>query len=648
MPVMEISIKWNICRICLAEEGQNHGAKYILIDSKIVKQIYDITRVQMETSDNLPDKICRKCLLLLKYAYHFRTTCRNSEEYLQSVIQKTKSATSMLKMDKQRERSVELLEEIFHEDVEFISLNDHRDPVVEEYFDTKEENVPSPLTLPEKIGDSRDSTKTNVTNTIPSTSIVLKKQEYHENDRVTQNMSYETNNHDKIMLDNNIDTNTSERDISKTHKEPTSNQKFVDQDDEEVEMDVIYNNRKTNYKQRHFQRSNRKLSKTQIDSNCSEQVLTDQNYEGKELADVDASKTNSKQNPLRLHKYNTEGSVDAFDYADDNKITDEDINDDNNEYNSNNETKEDEIDNDVVDTEIRLDKLKTNNSSPAHEPEIKVQTEDEELYYLIEDPATKTEESSNSQIEDIELEADADDSIQLIDNYAEAEADGSVEDEEPEYEDSETQKSVVHVEEYLIDEIDNESVPQHEMELNEDQLTKRPSSTTIKIRDRASPHMRRKGNDSYIYSCDVCGNHFTSRSLRNYHMRIHRKERNFECELCFKRFTAACNLTAHMRIHTGEKPYECKYCLRRFTDRSTHVKHERVHTNEKPFQCNICGKSFALSTTLRTHEKVHTNEKPFKCEPCEKSFKLPHQLKSHQLTNQHKNIVTALGLENYN
>nr|XP_036233813.1 zinc finger protein 112-like isoform X2 [Bactrocera oleae] len=644
MPNMEISIKWNICRVCLAEERQNHGAKYILIDSKIVKQISDITSVQMERSDNLPDKICRKCLLLLKYAYHFRTTCRNSEEYLQSVIQKTKSATSMLKMDKQRERSVELLEEIFHEDVEFISLNEQRDPETEEYFDTKEEILPSPFTLSENIGDSRDNTNTHFTSTIPSTSVVLKKQEYHRKESATHITRYDDSNDNKKNNSNNIDMNSADRNINKIHNETITTQKFIGPDDEESEMDGIYENRKTNYKHRHLQRSNRKLSKTQKEQNCSEQLLTAQDYEEDELADFNDSKTNSKQNPLRLPKYNTESSVDALDYDDDNKIGDEDIIDENNDYNSNNDNKEDEIDN-SVETEIRIDKLKSSSNSPTHEAETKLQAE-EELYYLIEEPVVKTEELSNSQIEDVELDANADAGIQLIDNYAEI--DVSEEDEEPEYDDSEPPRSVVQIEEYLIDEIDNESVQQHELELNEEQLTKRPSSTTIKITDRASPHIRKKGNDSYFFSCDVCGNHFTSRSLRNYHMRIHRKEKNFECELCFKRFTAACNLTAHMRIHTGEKPYECKYCLRRFTDRSTHVKHERVHTNEKPFQCNICGKSFALSTTLRTHEKVHTNEKPFKCEPCEKSFKLPHQLKSHLLTNQHKNIVTANELGNYN
>lgn len=479
----------------------------------------------METNDNLPDKICRKCLLLLKYAYHFRTTCRNSEEYLQSVIQKTKSATSMLKMDKQRERSVELLEEIFHEDVEFISLNEQRSSVVEEYFDTKEENILSPLALPEKIGDSRDNTKTNFTSTIPSTSVVLKKQKDHRSSSNTRTTSYEDSNDDKNITSNNIDMNTSERNIGKIHKETTLNQNFIGQGDEEAEMDVIYDNRKTDYAQRHFQRPNRKESKTQKEPNCLEQILTAQNYEGDELAEFEANETNSKQNPLRLHKYNTDGSMGDLDFADDNKIGDENRTDENNEYDSDNDNKEDEIDNNSVESEIRIDSLKTSNNSPTHEA--KVHTE-EELYYLIEDPVIKTEESSNSQIENIELDGNT--GIQSIDNYTETEADGEGEEgEELEYDDSEAPRSVVQIEEYLIDEIDTESVEQHELDLNEDQ-SKGLSSTTIKIKDRTSPHIRRKGNDSYIFSCDVCGNHFTSRSLRNYHMRIHRKEKKFECE----------------------------------------------------------------------------------------------------------------------
>uniref|UniRef100_W8CAC7 Zinc finger protein 2 n=1 Tax=Ceratitis capitata TaxID=7213 RepID=W8CAC7_CERCA len=603
---MEISIKWNICRICLAEEGQNHGAKYIIIDSKTAKQINDIAGIQMERSDNLPDKICRKCLLLLKYSCHFRTTCRNSDEYLQSIIQKTKSATSMLKMEKQRHRSVDLLEESFNADEEYICPNDiydeQCDSNVEVPFNKKRKQLT--ITPPETIGDSDFNNTSFVQN---DTIKVLKKQD-HKKDSLGESINYMITMDKEKKIGNSSGPTTSTISGKIQAEKESLNQKG---EDEENQMEEFYENKQVNYI------SKGKYIQIRKDEKCSDHEYLDEDYEENKFIDFGRDIRNSTiESERKIVVYGFEetkpDSQGMIEIQNENSSASENLGRDPLLKNNTEEMK----------TALRL-------------PSPRVETEpeaDEELYYLIDEPDIKTDESPNNQLQQVEPdpEDDAHDesTMNLIDDLTETE--------ETAYDNCDTPISVAPIEEYLIDDNDIEPASRHELVLLEDQ---RPSSTTIRIKGRATP--RKKSSDSYMYSCDVCGNHFTSRSLRNYHMRIHRKEKNFECELCFKRFTAACNLTAHMRIHTGEKPYQCKYCLRRFTDRSTHVKHERVHTNEKPFPCSTCGKAFALSTTLRTHEKVHTNEKPFKCEPCDKSFKLPHQLKSHLLTNQHKNILEA-------
>ncbi|XP_036322396.1 zinc finger protein 3-like, partial [Rhagoletis pomonella] len=542
MPTMEISIKWNVCRVCLAEEQQHHP-KYILIDSKMAKQIYDIAGVQMNNSDNLPDKICRKCVLLLKYACHFSQTCRSSEEYLQSVIQKTKSATSMLKMDKRREHSVELLEEIFKEDAELISANKdealHDSTMDDDLKINKDKLINSPV-LAEKIGDGGDDKEicpTKLMRAIPRTTTAFNMQQ-----------------------------------SQRTQHVKTTTKFFVMKDNDKV-GGATFNN---------------KLNKINRDVENFEHEFSYDDHEENELDGFDDSKTNNKEEALLVSKSNSECSMD-MDYINDDAQKQEDTN----ECSLNNEE-----DSNVNETDNTLGVEKnTENEKILPNSDDEQEQETDELFYIIEEPVIKEEDSiiqQNVHVEaDVEVEpnldveenadAESESTMQLIEDLTEA--DGCDEGEEPGYERSETNRSVVQMEEYLIDESDIGSVAQQELESSEQLASNRPSTATIKIRDReqrSSPHIRRKANFSLMFSCDVCGNHFTNRSLRNYHMRIHRQEKNFECELCFKRFTAACNLTAHMRIHTGEKPYECQYCFRRFTDRSTHVKHERVHTNEKP------------------------------------------------------------------
>lgn len=57
----------------------------------------------MSPNDGLPDKICRKCVAILKQAVYFRKTCRESNTNLRSVLEQTKSATNFFKKDRSKD-----------------------------------------------------------------------------------------------------------------------------------------------------------------------------------------------------------------------------------------------------------------------------------------------------------------------------------------------------------------------------------------------------------------------------------------------------------------------------------------------------------------------------------------------------------------
>ena len=48
------------------------------------------------------------------------------------------------------------------------------------------------------------------------------------------------------------------------------------------------------------------------------------------------------------------------------------------------------------------------------------------------------------------------------------------------------------------------------------------------------------------------------------HMRVHRKEEQFECSVSGKIFNNSSTRNNQMRTHIGEKPHECSVCDKKF------------------------------------------------------------------------------------
>ncbi|KAF5300611.1 hypothetical protein FQR65_LT09143 [Abscondita terminalis] len=133
------------------------------------------------------------------------------------------------------------------------------------------------------------------------------------------------------------------------------------------------------------------------------------------------------------------------------------------------------------------------------------------------------------------------------------------------------------------------------------------------------------------YVCNHCGKGFNKYGGLTYHLRSHTGEQPYACNICGKRYRQSGTLTAHMRIHTGQRPFLCSVCGRGFRQAPDLGYHMRTHTKERPYMCNVCGKTMRMQCHLVQHLRIHTGERPFKCTECSKAFPSSTRLKRHAI-----------------
>ncbi|XP_067636667.1 zinc finger protein 345-like isoform X1 [Eurosta solidaginis] len=107
--------------------------------------------------------------------------------------------------------------------------------------------------------------------------------------------------------------------------------------------------------------------------------------------------------------------------------------------------------------------------------------------------------------------------------------------------------------------------------------------------------------------CDVCGKIMSEKALV-IHKFIHSGEKPHKCGVCEMRFRQTQHLRRHMRTHTGERPFQCKYCDRAFARRCVMMAHLRTHLGQNVYRCQFCPLAFPLASKLRLHLTTHKNE----------------------------------------
>uniref|UniRef100_A0A1A9WJ27 Protein krueppel n=1 Tax=Glossina brevipalpis TaxID=37001 RepID=A0A1A9WJ27_9MUSC len=98
--------KWRICRICLLGENKELYSLRLSdeisikaledFDDNILTCIEEIGNVKIDLVSNMPDKICKCCVLLLRGAYKFRELCLKSDKRLKEVLQLGKPCSRVL------------------------------------------------------------------------------------------------------------------------------------------------------------------------------------------------------------------------------------------------------------------------------------------------------------------------------------------------------------------------------------------------------------------------------------------------------------------------------------------------------------------------------------------------------------------------
>ncbi|XP_023293270.2 zinc finger and BTB domain-containing protein 14-like [Lucilia cuprina] len=600
---MEINITWNICRVCLQEENKNakesnnQFRNLFNEDNKLAQHIYDFSGIMMKPNDSLPDKICLKCIKIVNNAVQFRKTCRASNSYLQNVLERTKSASSLFKPainTSVASDDEDGLEEQM--ETEAVGGNDHFqvEKAIESECDKKivdySKAAHKQSALQEKIAEMVESREQNVADEVVNdTGVNLVEVMEHSDDIINEIID---DNPDKTLTNAKL-LKKETKEISKITKSETS------------QLQKFYMNAKFT-----------KIKNTEEDfEECNEQDLIQADL----AAEQETTKEDQKEDDLyyllkdiknELANCNDNQEV-IQETEEQSPQTDESIEyyaiEDEEDIEENIEQEVDEEDDDDL-----MLHFETNNEDNPNQVTSTVDTNDESEY---------NEQNSNTSnmISDLEEEYIVDDSVSNYNIISDAE------------------------EEIKIKSLDVSTTAGNTGCITMSSSRRKPNRYLAKVSDSSSTTARVQ---QQVCVCEICGNQFTNRNLMNLHMKVHYQEKNHQCELCFKRFITACNLQAHMRIHTGEKPFQCRYCGRRFNDRSSSLRHERTHTNEKPFKCSSCGKTFTLATTLQNHMKVHTNERSYRCEPCGKSFKLSHHLKTHQNTSLHRSVVNLVRLEN--
>ncbi|XP_060645273.1 zinc finger protein 485 [Drosophila nasuta] len=91
---------------------------------------------------------------------------------------------------------------------------------------------------------------------------------------------------------------------------------------------------------------------------------------------------------------------------------------------------------------------------------------------------------------------------------------------------------------------------------------------------------KRKHTGERPYPCDLCPMRFTALNVLKNHRRTHTGERPFVCPFCSKSFTQRGDCQMHQRTHQGDKIYICPVCSEEFKSMHDMRSHITLHEQQ--------------------------------------------------------------------
>lgn len=166
-------------------------------------------------------------------------------------------------------------------------------------------------------------------------------------------------------------------------------------------------------------------------------------------------------------------------------------------------------------------------------------------------------------------------------------------------------------------------------------------STTHKIMKRPNDTNKEK----YVTSetslkCTVEGCDFETKNRSKYYQHKAGHTLNFHCPYCELRFPTKQRLESHEFVHTKLKRFCCELCGKSFRFRNSFVDHMANHNNIRAHTCGVCNLSFVRERNLKEHMKKHSDTLDYACRHCGKKFRYRADLSKHERTHPTETTLT--------
>lgn len=136
-------------------------------------------------------------------------------------------------------------------------------------------------------------------------------------------------------------------------------------------------------------------------------------------------------------------------------------------------------------------------------------------------------------------------------------------------------------------------------------------------------------NIDSLFTCERCGQEFTSRLSLRQHQRYHSMGQGYKCTLCCKVHSTKEDLREHLQEHCLERFYSCGHCGKRF------LKKETLSIHQKESHESLVGRN--SSKLEKTQENVG---KYYQCKLCDLHFFWLSDLQSHLISHSLKKVTT--------